>query len=412
MFLKNNNNLEVNRNYLLSFIAITIFYFFESAQMSYFNILAPYYLAHHIYLPNQIADLSAAYYYGNVLGLIPVGLILDKFPLRTALLWAIFGSIIGAFLLIVSPDVQFQWVARFLCGFFGGAFSFVGGIKVIAYIYSHRFSLFIGIFIAAGMFGGLICQYPLLLVVDEVGPDGAMTVVASFGVIVGIVNWLFLHVPKKENTGDYAVYQGTFGQMCMEIFKNIKNWLDCMMVILLDTPVSIIGTLWGIVLFSGFYHFSSELSSWVVMSLFTGLIIGSPLSGVIADKYNNSKWIIIVGSFVSSLLVLCMMMIPEENSLLIAALSFGLGLFSSCQALGFTWLTKNMKPELIGRNSAFNSMIFMGTNGLIKQFCAFLLSTSPIIGESSTGNLLVFILLAMFITTIYGFIREKLFKHL
>ena len=411
MFVK--NNINNSKSYLLAFMAITIFYFFESAQMSYFNILAPYYLDNHIYSPEQIADLSAAYYYGNVFGLIPVGLILDKLPLRKALLWAIFGSIIGAFLLIVSPDVQLQWIARFICGFFGGAFSFVGGIKVIACICNNRFSLFMGLFIAAGMFGGLICQYPLLIVVAKIGPDGAMAIVASFGVIVGILNLLFLHLPKNHlDTNRSNIYQGTFMQMCSEIVKNVRNWLDCLMIVLLDTPVSIIGTLWGIVLFSGFYHFSSEASSWVVMSLFMGLIIGSPLWGIIADKYTNSKWLVISGASVSGFFVVCLIIIPAENAVLISVLSFGLGLFSSCQTIGFTWLTKNMKPELIGRNSAFNSMIFMGTNGAIKQLGAFFLSASPVVGLSSTSNLLVFILVSMIVTTIYVLIRNTLFRHL
>lgn len=133
-----------------------------------------------------------------------------------------------------------------------------------------------GLFIATGMFGGLICQYPLLITVNEMGPDGAMTIVAAFGLIVGLVNWLFLHIPQNNlATGSHNTYNGTIEQMCIEIVKNIRNWLDCLMIVLLDTQVSIIGTLWGIVLFSGFYHFSSEVSSFVVMSLFAGLIIGS-----------------------------------------------------------------------------------------------------------------------------------------
>ena len=374
------NIINLKQNSLLAFFAITIFYFFESAQMSYFNILAPYYLNNHIYLHDQIAGLSAAYYYGNMIGLIPVGIILDRYPLRTSLLWAILGSIVGAFLLLFSPSYSLQWLARFISGFFGGAFSFVGGIRVIAHIYSNRFSIFMSLFIAAGMLGGLICQYPLLTVVNKFGPGGAMTIIASFGIIVGIINLLYLKLPPSHSSSYTNNYQGTAIQMCFEIIKNLRNWLDCLMIVLLDTPVSIIGTLWGVVLFSKFYHFTTVTSSWIVMSLFAGLMIGSPTWGIVAEKYNNSKWFIFIGAIVSFSSILVMLVLPQ-SPLLIALFVFLLGMFSSCQTIGFTWLTKNMKPALVGRNSAFNSMIFMGANGLIKQFGAFLLSLPVFLGH-------------------------------
>src|SRR3990167_5698574 len=70
---------KVPRHDLLTFFAITLFYFFEAGQMSYFNVLAPTFLSLGIYHPAQIASLSAAYYYGDVVGLLPVGFMLDRF---------------------------------------------------------------------------------------------------------------------------------------------------------------------------------------------------------------------------------------------------------------------------------------------------------------------------------------------
>jgi MFS family permease len=69
----------------------------------------------------------------------------------------------------MSQDFYLQWFARFICGFFGGTFSFVGGIRVLANLFPHRFTLFIGLFLSAGMLGGLICQYPLLISVNYFG---------------------------------------------------------------------------------------------------------------------------------------------------------------------------------------------------------------------------------------------------
>ena len=401
----------INKNYLLTFLAITIFYFFESAQMSYFNVLAPTFLSHGIYQHDQIASLSAAYYYGDMIGLLPVGFALDHFPLRKILLWAILGSVVGAFLLLISQNFPLQWTARFLCGFFGGTFSFVGGIRVLANLFPNRFTLFIGLFLSAGMFGGLICQYPLLLTVNHLGTMGAMAVMAIFGVFVIIFNLLYLHPITPKTETHHNQYPGTVWQMCLEIVKNRKNWLDCIMVVLLDTPVSIIGTLWGVVLLMNFYHFSDAISAWIVMSLFAGLMIGLPVWGALADRYQYPAWIITAGAGGSLLTVLLMLIFPQSHAPFVAMLFFLLGLLSSCQTLGFTWLTKNMRPKLIGRNSAFNSMIFMGTNGGLKQIGACLLSTE-VFSKTPAANLLMIISISMILVTIYASFRKKIFTYL
>lgn len=407
--------IQINSS-LFTFFAITVFYFFESAQMAYFNVLAPYFLSHGIYIQNQIAGLSAAYFYGDMVGLLPVGYILDRFPLRKILLWGIAASIISAFLLVISHNFYMAWLARFLCGFFGGTCSFIGGIRVLVKLFSHRFTFFMGLFLSAGMFAGLVCQYPLLIIVNHIGAQGAMIVMALFGVFVGLISFLYLH--PSANTEVLQIHKanpnsGNLIQNLLFILKNFRNWLDCFMIVLLDIPSSIIGTLWGIVILMSFYHFSDTTSALIVMSLFAGLTIGMPIWGKLADHYENPAWIIILGASASFLIMILMLVFIQSSALFIGCLFFGLGFFSSCQTLGFTWLTKNMRPELIGLNSAFNSIIFMGANGGFKQIAASLLTATPLlVGASSAGNLLILTAGAMLLTSIYACSRKFLFNHL
>lgn len=394
---------------LLTFIAITLFNFFETAQMGYFNVLAPSFLKLGIYNHAQIASLSAAYFYGCVLGLLPVGFTLDKLSLRKALLWAIFGSVIGAFLLPLCQSFFFQWDARFICGFFGGAFSFVGGLRLIALLFPNRMTLFIGLFISAGMLGGLICQYPLLIAVKHFGTAAAMTIVAVFGLLMMLFNLLYLKpFESHKKTPETEHYAYSFWQSLFLIATNYRNWLDCLMVIFLDLPVCLIGTLWGLVILMSCYHLSDVTSTWLVMIFFLGLIIGSPAWGMIADRNDHSEWLIVFGSSASFIMIMFMLFLHTMNVVLIACLLFGLGLFSSCQTLGFTWLTKNMRNELIGRNSAFNSMLLMTANGGFKQLGAYFLTIPPLAGQFSAVNLLILMSVCMVITTIYACFRKLL----
>jgi predicted MFS family arabinose efflux permease len=396
-------NIEEAHSARFTFVAITLFYFFEAIQFGYFNVLAPSFLESGVYNHHQIAALSSAYMYGIIFGLIPVGLI-DRYSIRKVLLWSIFGSVIGAFLLFVFDQYYLRWIARFICGFFGGAFSFVGGIRIVSLLFPKRFTYYLGMFLSAGTLGGLVCLYPLLIAIKHFGIHGAMAIVAGFGFIVMLFNVLYLH-PKEDHAAKQVSHDSY--KDWVAIIKNTRNLLDCIMIILLDTPVSILGTLWGIVILMNVFHLSSIISTWIMMVFFLGMLIGYPTFGVLADKFNDSKWIVFIGSVMSLLLVTLMILNHSLNVIDIFIVFLALGFFSTCQALGFTWLTKNMRPDLIGRNSAFNSMLFMGTNGGFKQFSAILLSLPPLIGHASGNNLLILIGLCMLMVSTYILFRTK-----
>lgn len=407
------NIQTIPKREILTFVAISLFYLFETAQMAYYNVLAPAYLSHGSVSQMSIAAISAAYYYGDMVGLFPVGYALDRFPLRTSLIFALIGTITGSFLLFMSDSFTMQWISRFICGFFGGTFSFIGGIRIIALIFPKRFSYFMAIFLTAGMLGAMLCQYPLLLVVNHFGPKTAMFVMFSVGGLIAIFNWLYLH-PLSTISDEHQnkKYSGTFWQMCKEIGFNLRNWCDILMIVLLETPVTIIGTLWGVVLMMEFFHFTPGISSGIVTVMLAGTLVGLPILGRIADELDNPTWMVTLGAGISFLLMLILFFLrTSHNPWLVALLFFGVGFFGSCQTVGFNWIIKNMKPELIGRNSAFNSVIFMATNGGFKQLGAFLLGIPSIfmLQTGSSGNLITFILISMLVVVFYTIARKFIF---
>ena len=411
--MKMDKKISISNSTMLIFIAITLFYAFESIQMAYYNVLAPAYLSAGYYQQSEVAAISAAYFYGTMVGLFPMGYLLDHFSLRKIILIGLIGSVFGVLLLSMSHQFSAQWTARFICGFFGGTTCFLGGIRIIALVYPKRFSYFMGVFLSAGMFGGMICQYPLLFVVKYFGLEGAIRTVLGLSLLALIFNFLFLR-PTEEMSHEPKDNENKlpFFKALKIIALNSRNWCDVLMVSLLDTPVSIIGTLWGIVFFTSFFHFSETTSSFIVMVLFLGLMIGLPVIGHLADKKKNPPSIIFIGALLSLLIVLAVTMLQASPPLwLLIILFFGLGFFSSCQTMGFTWITQGFRKELIGRNSAFNSMIFMGTNGAFKQLGAFLLVTpSLFIGSGSSSNLMLILAVSMFIAMTYACVRNKIFK--
>jgi len=140
-------------------------------------------------------------------------------------------------------------------------------------------------------------------------------------------------------------------------------------------------------------------------------MIGLPLWGEIADRYDHPEWIVMLGAGMSFLTLLPQLLFHHFPFLIVGMLYFFLGFFSSCQTVCFTWLTKNMKPKWIGTNSAFNSMVFMSANGFFKQ-CAgcFLAMPSLLLNRESTINVLLFVFFLLVFAFILLLARKKMFK--
>ena len=394
------------RKIALTFLSIILFYFFEFAQMSYFNVLAPSFLATGLYNQHQIGSLSAAYYYGNVVGLLPAGYLLDHFCLRKVMLLAILGSILGALLLVSAHHFSIAWTARFCCGLFGGTFSFIGGIRILADIAKQRFAFFMGIFLTAGMLGGSVCQYPLLWISNHIGVHYSMLTVFWVGFIIWCFNIIFLHperhsIPKSNNSNTWRTW--------LTILKNFRNWGDCLLIIFIDSPFTILGTLWGIVTLTSLYHFSSGISALIISLLFFGSMLGSSLFGAWSQRVRNQNGLVFIAATLMCGLGSALVFLPHPTVWMIALLFFGIGFLTGSQTIVFSWLITTMQPHLIGRNSAVNSMLFMGAGGCLKQICASLLVMPALIfGKAAALNLLLFISLMMLVAAMYVLFRSKL----
>lgn len=385
------------------FICVSTFFFFEAVQMSYFDVLAPYFLTHNWYTNDQIGSLSAAYYYGNVLGVIPAGHVLDKKNIRKTLLISMFLSVIAALILPFSSKYEISWLARFICGLFGGAICFLGGIKILSKAFPQRFTLAIGLFITVGMLAGMASQLPVLWVLKLYGAFGVMFSIGVYGLIIFLINLIYLH--PEDNNYKKQYEKNSFAEW-VNILKQWKNFLYGFLISSINTPVSILGNLWGILLLTKLYHFSDKESAIIMMFLFLGLMVGSPLIGQISDRYKISKRLMYVGCL-GSLLVLTILIVFRGyfNIYSISTCFFCLGLLGSCQTLVYSWIKQANDATNISRATALNSIILMSLGGYVKQIAVFVMGIPTLcFCLDPTINLLflvgIFMLLAIILTMI------------
>lgn len=410
MSLMNNVDLIESKNISLPwilFVCVSTFFFFESIQMSYFDIAAPYFIQHHWYTSTQVGSLSAAYYYGNVIGVIPAGQLLDKKDIRRILLCMIGLSVLASIVFAFTNQFLIGWLARFASGFFGGAYCFLGGVKVLARAFPKRFTLVIGLFITVGMLAGMTAQLPLLWVIKYAGVSGVLIVIALLGVSVLCINWFCLYPAQAAPNLYMTSKNDRLGWL--SVISNWRNFGYGFLISAISTPISVLGNLWGVIVLANFYHFPDAVSASIMMLLFLGLMIGSPLVGELADRFNIATILMYFGCLGSFMIVVLLIMLNRMLSIFDVGLCFlGLGFLSSCQTLVYGWIKRDNEIKIISRVTALNSIILMGMSGVVKQISSELMQLRPWFGLSqSTGNLLVMIAVAMLLALILTIVVIK-----
>src|SRR3990167_10342757 len=79
-----------------------LFFFYEFIQMSLFNYISSELMQDFHINATQLGNLSATYFYGDVIFLLPAGMILDRLRVKTVILISMFVCVVGTLLFALS----------------------------------------------------------------------------------------------------------------------------------------------------------------------------------------------------------------------------------------------------------------------------------------------------------------------
>jgi len=143
----------------------------------------------------------------------------------------------------------------------------------------------------------------------------------------------------------------------------------------MNLPVFLMGSLWGGLYLEETHHLSHILSTFIASMLFVGIIIGSPIFGIISDKWlAKRKPPMLIGAILSLLFILIIIYIPCENVLYLLILFFILGVTSSAQCIGYPVIIENNKLAYAATATGIGSIIIMGGGAIIKVVYSWVLN--------------------------------------
>lgn len=317
--------------------------------------------------------LASTYYYVYVVLQVPAGVMIDRFGPRRILTIGALTCALGCFLFGASHFLSIVVVGRLLMGA-GAAFAFVGSLNVIGkYFRADQFAFMAAIAETVGMSGTIIGGFFLADWVQQMGWRDSMIVASGVAVIIGSLIWLIV---RDGPQGTMPVPMQSARILWRDFYLLIKNsqaWVNGIYSGLMFSIVTVFVALWAIPYMELIHHLSLLLSSLVCNLVFIGISISGPIIGYLDRQISRRRPLLMTCSFISSLLMVIVIYMPQLPLSAVMILMILLGIFSSSYVLTFGIANEIVPPHMRGTSLGFTNALSVGTAPLLQPLVGLIL---------------------------------------
>lgn len=320
-----------------------LFYLYESLVQVSPGVMVPDLMKAFSINSAALGGVIAFFFYSYAGMQIPVGVLVDNYNSRFLLTGAALSCAVGCILFATANSLIMISIGRLLIGF-GAAFAAVCSMKLAAnWFPPKRFSLLVGLMVTIGMFGSMLGGTPLAMLVESLGWRHTMLFLAIFGVILAIlIVSVVRHSPAHLGNTTTALKESAPKRTqpilhgLLSVLKSRQSWLIAIYGGLIFASTSIFGGLWGVPFLMKAYSLDKPTAAGIVSIMFFGWVIGSPLSGILTTLLNSYKKVLWISSTGALIIMLAALYIPNLPIVVLSALIFSFGLFSSFFLPSFT----------------------------------------------------------------------------
>lgn len=348
-------DLAASKNSLLPWVVCftaALFFFYEFIQMNMFNAISADLMRDFGISATQLGNLSAIYFYANLLFLPFAGMLLDRFSTQRIILTTLFLCAIGIGSFALTHSLYWAGVFRFLSGI-GSAFCFLSSMRLASRWFApRRMALVVGSIVTMAMLGGMVAQTPLTILIEYFGWRHALLIDAALGfVIMGLV-FAFVrdypeNFPVSQRQAERLQLQkiGVLRSWRLS-YLNLQNWLAGIYASLLNLPIALLGAIWGNLYLVQVHHLARMEASYATTLLFAGAIVGGPFVGWVSDRIRRRCMPIQVGAIISLLIVLAIIYLPDLHLSMYMLLFFLLGFITSTQVISYPLVAESNSPMI------------------------------------------------------------------
>lgn len=291
--------------------------------------------------------LGSIYFWVYALIQIPVGLMVDRYGPRILLTGATLMCALSCYLFSHTHALWAAFISRGMIGL-GSAFAIVGTMKIITnWFKPQMFALVIGLTVTIGALGAITGESGLAQYVQAFGWRMSMEHLGIIGIVLSLLIGYFVrdypdHVEHHEiSESGVSLQEGL--QM---VIRNKQNWFTALYAGLMYAPTLAFAALWGGPYLMQAFHMSRTDAGNIIAFIFIGWAIGSPLIGIISDRMQLRKPLMLVSAVLALGLMAAMLYIPGWTVANLKAIAFFYGLLYSGFLLAFS-VVKEINPLMI-----------------------------------------------------------------
>lgn len=338
--------------------AATLFFFYEFIQGNMFASIAEHVMQDYRIEANKMAYLSSIYYLSNVVFLFIAGMVLDRFSIKKTILLAMFLCVLSTFVLAWSHSFYLALLCRFVTGI-GSAFCFLGPVRLASQWFPpRRMALVTGAIVTMAMTGGMLAQYPLTLLVSQVGWRQAVQQVGLLGIVILLVMAWWIKEKPSAKTADKTVSPNILAT-AKQVYLNTQYLRAALFTSLMNMAIAVFGAMMGTLYLEQRLGIHAEKASMINSMLFLGAIVGGPLIGGLSDKIGLRLLPMKLGALASLATVLAVLYLPASFQLMML-LFFLLGLFTSAQVISYALVAESSPPAITATAVSVVSILTQG----------------------------------------------------
>lgn len=318
---------------------------------------------------SSLSLMSSAYLYANAIWLLPGGMLLDKIRAKSLLVFFMLLCVISSFIFSVSSSISVKFFLRIIEGV-GSAMSLLICFRMAHDWFPNKTSSIVGFIVSIGLLGGVYANtvFPLLVL----SFDWRFTV--FFNAVVGSVFLLMIIIfvkspDKKEVLSAYIKVKDQYRKLLFglkTVLINSENWKCGLYIGLMNLPIFVLAALWGNVFLVQYKGYSETAAGLLISLIFIGELIGAPVLGMLADRFNKKKIIMFFGAITSLFSILLIIFSGTMNFHVDFVLFIILGFAISAQVLAYPLLMKNNPAHIASTSTGFGSLLSNATGAFMQ----------------------------------------------
>jgi len=346
--------IEKHRRWIIYLISCLL-YIFSQFYRSSIAVISPNLVEELSLNTEELGLISAAFFYAFATMQIPVGIYLDnvgpRFFMTTLSLVAVAGAIAFAY----GESAVALIVGRILLGV-GMACNLMGPLKLITTWFSPLyFATLSAIFVSVGTVGNIVATTPLVWLTELFGWRTTFLLFSAINLFIAILFYLVArdhpdnspaNHPKTDSTIKLSVALSGIAQL----FSRRDYWLISISTFFRYGIYASVQALWAGPLLMIAMGLSPYMTGNLLLTMSTGLIIGSPICGWISDRILLSrKYVIITGLVTMAGILIILSVLPKGAWLqILFALFFLLGFFNGSGQIMYAHIKERMPHNNAG----------------------------------------------------------------